>query len=96
VGHFDTLAVLNDTILLNKYKNLNLKKKISLYSFRHSIASHLLQNKVDLMHIAELLGHASIRTTQIYLHVDISGLKKMHSLCHPREVCNETILKMKD
>jgi len=78
-------STINKTVLRKVLKKFNFKKHISFYSFRHSIASHLLNNKVDLMHIAKLLGHASIRTTQNYLHVDVSGLKKMHSLCHPRE-----------
>ncbi|HYX08248.1 MAG TPA: tyrosine-type recombinase/integrase, partial [Bacteroidales bacterium] len=76
---------INTAVMRKVIKNINVKKHISCYSLRHCLASHLLQNKVDLMHIAELLGHASIRTTQHYLHVDINGLKKMHSLYHPRE-----------
>ena len=62
-----------------------IEKSISCYSFRHSIATHLLRNKVDIMYIAQLLGHSSLKTTQKYLHVEISDLKKMHSLYHPRE-----------
>jgi len=61
-------------------------KPISCYTFRHTIATHLLQNRVDIMYIAKLLGHASLRTTQRYLRVDITDLKKMHSLYHPREI----------
>jgi len=61
------------------------EKAISCYTFRHSIATHLLRNKVDIMYIAQLLGHASLKTTQKYLRVEISDLKKMHSLYHPRE-----------
>lgn len=69
-------------------------KAFSCYTFRHSVATHLLRNKVDIMYIAQLLGHASLRTTQKYLRVEISDLKKMHSLCHPREknaVCSSEV-----
>lgn len=78
-------STINKSVMRKIMKNLNIKKHITCYSMRHSVATQLLNNNVDLMHIAELLGHASIRTTQNYLHIDISGLKKMHSLCHPRE-----------
>ena len=61
------------------------KKDITVYSFRHSIATHLLQRRVDVAYIAELLGHKSLNTTQQYLKIDISDLKRVHSLYHPRE-----------
>jgi len=64
---------------------LKLEKYISCYSFRHSIATHLLANKLDITYIARLLGHSSLKTTQKYLHVEIGDLKKMHSQYHPRE-----------
>jgi len=79
-------STINKSVIKSILKNINLKNKsISCYTFRHSIATHLLKNKVDIMYIAALLGHASLRTTQRYLHVDISDLKRMHSLYHPRE-----------
>jgi site-specific recombinase XerD len=49
------------------------------------VATHLLANHVDITYIARLLGHASLRTTQRYVHVEIGDLKKMHSQYHPRE-----------
>lgn len=60
-------------------------KYLSCYSFRRSIASHLLAGNVDITYIAKLLGHSSLRTTQRYLRVEIGDLKKMHSFYHPRE-----------
>lgn len=66
-------------------RKLGTKKHLSCYSFRHSVATHLLANEVDITYIAKLLGHASLRTTQRYLHVDIGDLKRMHSRYHPRE-----------
>jgi len=78
-------STINKSVMRSIRKKIKLNKEISCYTFRHSIATHLLKNKVDIMYIASLLGHASLRTTQRYLHVEISDLKKMHSLYHPRE-----------
>lgn len=67
-------------------RNLELKIKVTCYTFRHSVATHMIQNKVDIRFVQELLGHESIKTTQRYLHLTITDLKKVHSLYHPREV----------
>lgn len=65
-------------------KMAGLKKRITCHSFRHACATHLLRGRASLRHIQELLGHASPTTTQIYTHVEILDLKRVHQRCHPR------------
>ncbi|MBA7706188.1 Tyrosine recombinase XerC [subsurface metagenome] len=78
-------TTINKSVMRSVAKKLENKKYLSYYTMRHSIATHLLANNVDIIYIAKLLGHSSLKTTQRYLRVDIVDLKKMHSLYHPRE-----------
>ncbi|WP_430424646.1 site-specific tyrosine recombinase XerD [Maribacter litoralis] len=72
------------TIVKNLAVSIGLQKNISPHTFRHSFATHLLENGADLRAIQQMLGHESITTTEIYMHVDRSHLAEVMNTYHPR------------
>jgi integrase/recombinase XerD len=71
--------------LVKRYAlRVGIDPETSPHTLRHSFATHLLAGGADLRLIQEMLGHASIETTQIYTQVENSKLKKVHKQFHPR------------
>ena len=93
-GHEDTLFLnrrgrqltraMIFTIIKDLAVKINLNKSISPHTFRHSFATHLLENGADLRSIQLMLGHESITTTEIYVHLDRKHLTQVMNTFHPR------------
>ena len=94
-GHEDTLFLnrrgrqltraMIFTIIKDLAVKINLNKSISPHTFRHSFATHLLENGADLRAIQLMLGHESITTTEIYVHLDRKHLTQIMNSFHPRK-----------
>jgi integrase/recombinase XerD len=94
-GHEDTLFLnrrgkqltraMIFTIIKDLASKINLVKTISPHTFRHSFATHLLENGADLRSIQMMLGHESITTTEIYVHLDRKHLTQIMNTFHPRK-----------
>ena len=94
-GHEDTLFLnrrgkqltraMIFTIIKDLAVKISLNKAISPHTFRHSFATHLLENGADLRAIQLMLGHESITTTEIYVHLDRKHLTQIMNSFHPRK-----------
>jgi integrase/recombinase XerD len=94
-GHEDTLFLnrrgrqltraMIFTIIKDLAVKIDLNKTISPHTFRHSFATHLLENGADLRSIQLMLGHESITTTEIYVHLDRKHLAEIMNTFHPRK-----------
>lgn len=65
-------------------KNTSIKTKITPHTLRHTFATHLLNNGCDILVVQELLGHESLRATQVYTHITNDSLKNIYQNSHPR------------
>jgi len=73
------------TIVKRLVEKAGIKKTISPHTFRHSFATHLLENGADLRAIQQMLGHESITTTEVYTHIDKTHLTQVINTFHPRK-----------
>lgn len=72
--------------MVKKYaKKAKIRKNVHPHTFRHTCATAMLKNKADLNSIRRIMGHTSLSTTQVYMHLNITDLKEVHKRCHPRE-----------
>ena len=76
-------------LMLKKYTNLaGIKRNITPHMFRHSFATYLIEEEVDVTSVQQILGHSSIKTTQIYIHIAAKKQAEILREKHPRKLMN--------
>ena len=71
--------------LIKQYaKKAGIQEDITPHTLRHSFAAHLVQNGADLKAVQEMLGHADIATTQMYVHLNMDHMRQVYRKAHPR------------
>lgn len=76
-------------LMLKKYTNLaGIKRNITPHMFRHSFATYLIEEEVDVTYVQQILGHSSIKTTQIYIHIAAKKQAEILREKHPRKLMN--------
>jgi integrase/recombinase XerD len=72
------------TVIVRSAERAGVKAEVSPHTMRHSYATHLLEGGADVRVVQELLGHASVTTTQVYTLVTVDSLREVYAAAHPR------------
>ena len=76
-------------IVAGAARSAGIERHVTPHSLRHACATHMLENGAELRHLQELLGHASLDSTQVYTHLSLRHLRETIARCHPRERAGE-------